>query len=291
MNEQLSRGSANPGSLTALPGHPFAKSWVRALAAVGFVLGLAVLTAGAEQDAANRRDVGHPVAGVVALVLDSALPNDPYQGQFCAGVLVARRSVLTAAHCVQARNAASLDVIVGADNLCRGRPIDGDRVDVTSIAIHPEYRRDTGQYDLAELTLGRDGAWPVVAISDEIPVGSVAAFGWGLGTAGTAGACRVQEVSLTIPAQETCATLLGPGERTFDARTMVCAVPNGADNTCYGDSGGPLVVAGDRGPGQVIGIVSWGRGCAGAGVYARTASWFGGPRSSEPPGYQPSPKR
>lgn len=261
----------------------FTKSLARVSATTGFVLGLALLTAGAEPHAANRRDVGHPVAGVVALILDNALPNDPYQGQFCAGVLVARRSVLTAAHCVQARNAASLDVIVGADNLCRGRPIDGDRVDVTAVAVHPGYRRDTGQYDLAELTLARDVAVAGVTITEELASGSATSFGWGLRTPGTASACRLQEVSLTIPAQETCATLLGPGERTFDARTMVCAVPNGADNTCYGDSGGPLVVAGDRGPGQVIGIVSWGRGCTGTGVYARAASWFVGPRLSEPP--------
>jgi trypsin len=52
---------------------------------------------------------------------------------------------------------------------------------------------------------------------------------------------------------------------------MICAnVPGGGKDACQGDSGGPLVVAG-----QLVGIVSWGVGCALAeypGVYANVAT-------------------
>jgi trypsin len=71
--------------------------------------------------------------------------------------------------------------------------------------------------------------------------------------------------------RETCR-----GQYGADAITdgMVCAgLEEGGKDSCQGDSGGPLVDA----SGALVGIVSWGQGCAQAGfsgVYANTAAYI-----------------
>ena len=59
--------------------------------------------------------------------------------------------------------------------------------------------------------------------------------------------------------------IYGPG---YDPKTMICAgEPQGRSgkDSCQGDSGGPLVVY-DKGQPVLVGVVSFGAGCARAGI-------------------------
>jgi secreted trypsin-like serine protease len=242
-----------------------------ALAAIA--LAAAVLPS--EPRASVRREVGNAVPGVVALVNASAPPEDIFSSHFCGGVLVSEDEVLSAAHCVADREASRIDAVIGADNLCRQKAIEGVRIHVAGISIHPGYDAVSGRYDLARLTLARPApASSVRNIATEIVENADAvALGWGRAASAIASPCRLSRVPLVVMNSHSCMNALG---LDFDLGSMLCARPTGqgGGDTCVGDSGGPLIL-GDVDQGPVIGIVSWGRGCGGGlpGVYALANDW------------------
>merc|ERR1712013_352624 len=85
-------------------------------------------------------------------------------------------------------------------------------------------------------------------------------------------------VSVKVMSNTECMSMYSYHPLAWISDQMLCAmVAGGGQDACQGDSGGPLVTSGD-GDGQnyeLIGVVSWGDGCAGAsspGVYSRVAA-------------------
>ncbi|MEU6925398.1 MULTISPECIES: serine protease [unclassified Streptomyces] len=206
-------------------------------------------------------------------------------GQFCGGVVVAPKKVLTAAHCLS-REALGVDVagvrdlrvITGRDALLG---TGGQEIPVRETWTNPGFNPATNAGDLAVLTLAdalpAKSAIPMAESGDAAyaPGTEAVVYGWGDTTGNSDYASSLRSAKVSVLSDTACAQAY-PGGRNgmYDASTMLCAGELlGGYDACQGDSGGPLVARG-----RLIGLVSWGNGCAQAGspgVYTRISAAIG----------------
>ncbi|MEV3936621.1 serine protease [Glycomyces sp. NPDC049804] len=192
---------------------------------------------------------------------------------FCGGSVIAEDVVITAAHCVE-RLSGPDDVVVYSGSVDLESP-NIVETEVTDIHMAHDYNEPV---DLANdwALLRLDEAVDVEPIEvgtepEEFDVLETA--GWGdLGNDTYPTVARWVEVPFV--SDDDCEDAY-PGE--VDAQTMLCAgdLENGGVDSCDGDSGGPIMVRTDEGL-ILVGIVSWGDGCAVAGnpgVYAEVADF------------------
>ncbi|MFB9907514.1 S1 family peptidase [Allokutzneria oryzae] len=196
-----------------------------------------------------------------------------YNGtQWCGGTLVTANKVVTAAHCTSGKAASSWQVLAGRTDL---RTNEGVAAKVTKVWQHPNYRGVTQGDDVAVLTLDRNLPYKTLPLAttannDLYATGTVAkTLGWGDTTGNGTYSSTLNQVDVPLTSDKTCAAGYGAD---YKSSAMVCAgYPNGGKDSCQADSGGPLVAGG-----RLIGVVSWGEGCALAGkpgVYARVSSY------------------
>ncbi|WP_317494421.1 serine protease [Haloechinothrix sp. LS1_15] len=180
--------------------------------------------------------------------------------QYCGGTLIARDTVVTAAHCVANVPRRGFHVVAGRQDT---RSDEGTERQVERVWIPEDYRSVRDGSDLAVLTLerpvshrgidyARQGQGHLYA---EGTMGTI--YGWGRTSEGGSSAHRLRAADVPIRPHADC-------ERAYDdydRDSMVCAgYPEGGVDACQGDSGGPLIV-----DGTLVGIISWGEGCARAG--------------------------
>lgn len=215
---------------------------------------------------------------------------------FCGGSLLNANTVITAAHCsvssvigavsglkvrvgslVSFATSLPLSINQMANTALQSRTSGGTLVGVSSVTVHPSYSSSLQDFDVAiwklSTSVPTSGTVGYVSLpasgSDPAAGSTVTTAGWGTLSSGGSSPTVLYKVSVPVVSRTSCRASYGTSAIT---NNMVCAgLTAGGKDSCQGDSGGPLVDASKT----LVGLVSWGQGCAQAnypGVYARVGS-------------------
>ncbi|KOX79695.1 Trypsin-1, partial [Melipona quadrifasciata] len=193
----------------------------------------------------------------------------------CGGSIIAKNWIVTAAHCAT-YSTNKYQVHAGSTNVNSG----GSLHHVQQIIKHESYGgRNIPVNDIALFRLAQplqlDNSRKAVPLN-QAGVSSLVGkhglvTGWGVTHQSGSGIPQVlRKVSVPIISMESCRTAYKSLGRIPDGE--ICAgFSQGGKDSCQGDSGGPFVV-----DGKLVGIVSWGKGCATPhypGVYTEVAHY------------------
>ncbi|CAL8137161.1 unnamed protein product [Orchesella dallaii] len=227
---------------------------------------------------------------------------------FCGGTVINNRFIVTAAHVRPYKNAAkNMEVLLNAHNLdmtsvtvAKGENLDGNalppaelkaaddkensvRFSVNRYFIHPLYVRQTNDFDVALIKLDRPVDFKTLKVVSppclpglggylESKEGASALVaGWGLNSADANNTMsKLQKLDVKVFTNAECKTMY---DSRFSRRMLCAGYKEAGKDSCKGDSGGPLISEKSKQLWELIGVVSWGEGCAASnspGVYINT---------------------
>jgi secreted trypsin-like serine protease len=244
-----------------------------------------------------RRPVHQVVGGISArggeipwqVSLEVSWIADPLEAHYCGGTIYSASWIITAAHCVAGLKLSDVVVAAGTIRLAPGAA----RVNIDDIIVHPGYIANQNPNDIAlvhlrtPLKFGQEiAAIPLSGNTAEaFFVSGLTKFtvsGWGAEKPDGLAVSNLMKAQVPFASPEACtkAPSYPPDPVTHKAQItdgMLCAGDaSGGVDSCQGDSGGPLVLHPVQGPAVLVGVVSWGEGCAQPykyGVYTRVSRY------------------
>ncbi|MCI3325472.1 serine protease, partial [Escherichia coli] len=205
----------------------------------------------------------------------------------CGGTLVKNLAgqfyFVTAAHCVETGSVNNYRVRCSIHRRSVTSPYE-QFLSLSRLTRHPQYSSSTYRNDIAIFTLASQPATTnylqpaCISVTNYNSNEMATVLGWGTLWEGGSASDTLQIATKPVVTDAQCTQAYGT---QFDANTMMCAgyISTGGVDACQGDSGGPLVVY-RNGAWELVGITSWGYGCARPqypGVYSdvnRLSPWI-----------------
>lgn len=202
-------------------------------------------------------------------------------GGECAGSIIASKWILTAAHC---RPLFRSKISGGSIDLRDPKRI---QLKIAKSFIHPTYGASQSSHDFAllklstEINFNETKKLSAIAIADSnletsgaLPEGLFATvLGWGFTTENAGQPTILREVQVPLVSRER-ANDIEAYDRGIDESMIAAGFDEGKKDSCQGDSGGPLIIKNSDGGQILIGVVSFGEGCARPkkyGIYSNVA--------------------
>jgi len=217
----------------------------------------------------------------------------PYQislrrrgGHICGGTIIDENTIITAAHCL-GRDASDYSIVAGEHSVRTAADCAEQRIDVARTILHPAYDDRTSANDIAILKLQKNLEFnryvqPACLPAEDYaypPGEDVIISGWGALTEGGGSPNILNVAYVPLISAEDCQSRYRRYGYDISADMVCAAFTAGGVDTCQGDSGGPLVAGSTSATSgfKLVGVVSWGVGCARPGVpgvYARVTHFL-----------------